>query len=78
MRATRTSENRTVERNVGDGNGRGSRETGEGVRAGRSCRRDEGDHHLGVGMVVIREHRTQSAVDQSGDEDLIFRCGFRA
>ncbi len=63
----------TVERNIGNGKGRGRGQGGESIGQVVAIARNEIDQHLGVGMVVVGEQGTQSPVDQTGNQDFIFR-----
>ena len=60
-----------VEGDVADGEGRSSGQGGQLVGHSVVVTADKGDAHLHLGVEIVGEKRTQSTVDQAGNEDLM-------
>ena len=65
--------NRAVERNVRNGQSSRSGQSGKRIRQVFLVSRNQVNQHLGIGMIVIGEQRPQSAVDQTGNKNFVFR-----
>ncbi len=63
--------NRPVEGDVRHTQGRGGGQTGQRIGIFVAVTGNQGDQHLGVRMVIFREERTQGAVHQTGNQNLI-------
>ena len=65
--------NRPVERNIRNSQSGRSSQSGERIGQVFLVARNQVNQHLRVCVVIVREQRPQSAVDQTGDKDFVFR-----